>query len=226
LNIKTIAYIDGFNLYFGSLKGTSYRWLDIPALVKRICNEQSPCCELTAIKYYTADIKAKLSSRKDSSCKAQNDYHLSLQAYNSDRGLEFEIIKGKYNIRSKEYYAYQEPVNFDEKLSVWVPEEKQTDVAIAVDLLCDVMDDACDQVVVFSNDSDLAPALKAVKSRWPSKVVGVVAPIRGKGRQSSADLKQGADWTRDRINDHDLESSQLPDTVQTRKRVISKPEHW
>ncbi len=148
--------IDGFNLYFGSLKRTSYRWLDIPALVKRICNEQNPRCELVAIKYYTADVKAKLSSRKDVSCKAQNDYHLSLQAYNSARGLEFAIIKGKYNIRRKEYYAYQKPVHFDEKLSVWVSEEKQTDVAIAVDLLCDVMDDACDQVVVFSVASSTA----------------------------------------------------------------------
>ena len=29
LPIKTIAYVDGFNLYFGSLKGTAYRWLDM-----------------------------------------------------------------------------------------------------------------------------------------------------------------------------------------------------
>ena len=26
--MRTIAYIDGFNLYYGLLKGTPYKWLD------------------------------------------------------------------------------------------------------------------------------------------------------------------------------------------------------
>ena len=32
-SIKTNIYIDGFNLYYGALKGSPYRWLD----VKRLC---------------------------------------------------------------------------------------------------------------------------------------------------------------------------------------------
>ena len=226
MKIKTIAYIDGFNLYFGSLKGTPYRWLDLPGLVKQLCHEQNPNCELVAIKYYTADIKAKLSPHQDASCKAQQDYLLSLQAHSDAQNSKLEIIKGKYNIWTAEYYAFQEPVDFENKLAVWVAEEKQTDVAIAVDLLCDVLDGACDQVVIFSNDSDLAPALREVKSRWPSKTIGVIAPIRSEGRQPSADLKKIADWTRHEIRENELASSQLPDKVQTRKRIISKPEHW
>ncbi len=226
MNIRTIAYIDGFNLYFGSLKGTPYRWLDVPALVKQLCHEQSPNCELAAIKYYTADIKAKLSPHQDAACKAQQDYLLSLQAHSKAQNLKLKIIKGKYSIQAKDYFAFQEPVDFGNKLSVWVAEEKQTDVAIAVDMLCDVLDDACDQLVIFSNDSDLAPALGEVKSRWPGKTVGVVAPTRGEGRQPSADLKKIADWTRHGIRKNELESSQLPEKVQTRKRIISKPGHW
>lgn len=226
MKIKTIAYIDGFNLYFGSLKGTPYRWLDLPTLVKQLCHEQNPNCELVAIKYYTADIKAKLSPHRNASCKAQQDYLLSLQAHSEAKNFKLEIIKGKYSIRVKEYYASQEPVDFDNKLSVWVAEEKQTDVAIAVDLLCDVLDNAYDQLVIFSNDSDLVPALRTVKLRWPSKTIGVVAPIRGEGRQPSEDLKKIADWTRHGIRENELASSQLPDKVQTRKRAVSKPEHW
>ena len=226
MKIKTIAYIDGFNLYFGSLKGTPYRWLDLPKLVRQLCHEQNPNCELIAIKYYTADIKAKLSSHKDVSCKAQQDYLQSLQVHSKAQNSKLEIIKGKYNIRARQYYAFQKPIDFDKKLSVWVAEEKQTDVAIAVDLLCDAVDDACDQVVIFSNDSDLAPALRAVKLRWPSKTIGVVAPIRGEGRQPSIDLKKIADWTRHGIRENELASAQLPDKVQTQKRAISKPGHW
>ena len=226
LPIKTIAYVDGFNLYFGSLRGTPYRWLDLPALVQFLCHEQNPACELVAVKYYTADIKAKLSSHGEASCKAQQDYLLSLQAHSKANGAKLEIVKGKYNIQPKKYYAHQESVDFSQKLAVWVAEEKQTDVAIAVDLLCDALDNHCDQVVIFSNDSDLTPALTTVKSRWPNLKIGVVAPIRGEGRQSSADLKAIADWTRSGIKVNELQAAQLPNKVLTRKRAISKPEHW
>ena len=198
----------------------------MPALVKQLCREQNPHCELIAIKYYTAAIKAKLSSHGEASCKAQQDYLLSLQAHSKNSGIKLEIIKGKYNIQPKEYYAHQEPVDFAKKLAVWVAEEKQTDVAIAVDLLCDVVDNACDQIVIFSNDSDLTPALRSIKSRWPNIKIGAVAPIRGDGRNPSRDLKAIADWTRHGIKDIELANAQLPNKVLTRKRAIEKPGHW
>ena len=226
ISIKTIAYVDGFNLYFGSLRGTPYRWLDLSALVQGLCYEQNPACELLSIKYYTADIKAKLSSHGQASCKAQQDYLLSLQAHSESNGVRLKVVKGKYNIQPKEYYVHQEPVDFNQKQAVWVAEEKQTDVAIAVDLLCDAFDKSCDQVVIFSNDSDLAPALSVLKSRWPDIKIGIVAPIRGERRQPSADLKVIADWTRHSIREQELAGAQLPGKVITRKRAILKPEHW
>jgi hypothetical protein len=76
------------------------------------------------------------------------------------------------------------------------------------------------------NDSDLAPALHAVKSRWKNIKIGVVAPIRGEKRQPSADLKVIADWTRHSIKEQELIDAQLPNKVITRKRAITKPEHW
>jgi hypothetical protein len=30
--MRTNIYVDGFNLYFGALKGTPYKWLNIHAL--------------------------------------------------------------------------------------------------------------------------------------------------------------------------------------------------
>jgi len=220
--IRTIAYIDGFNLYFGSLKGTDYRWLNLEKLVKRICKEQNPKSEVISVKYFTADIKAKLSTRGNNSCIAQQNYLLSLQAHSSN----LEIIRGKYNIQPKQYYAHQEPVDFSLKHNVWQAEEKQTDVSIAVHSLCDVIDNECDQVVIFSNDSDLSPALEQIKSRKASIIIGVVAPIRGEGRQPSSDLRKFSDWTRTGIREEELKNSQLPDKVMTRKRTILKPEHW
>ena len=224
--IKTIVYIDGFNLYFGSLQGTPYRWLDVCALANRLCREQNPACELVLIKYFTADIRAKFSSRGEVSYRAQQDYLLSIQAYGKEQNAQLEVIKGKYNVQPKKFYAYRDPIDFNSKLAVWAPEEKQTDVSIAVHMLCDVMDQPIDQVVIFSNDSDLAPALRVIKMRWHGLKVGIVAPIRGEGRNASADLCEYADWTRRGISDEELAATQLPEKVRTRKRAITRPEHW
>lgn len=224
--INTIAYIDGFNLYFGILQGTAYRWLDVCALAERLCHEHNPASKIVSIRYFTADIKARYSPRGEASYRAQQDYLLSLQAHSRANNTELEVIKGKYNVQPKTFYVYRDPIDFDQKLTVWAPEEKQTDVSIAVHLLCDAMEKSIDQVVIFSNDSDLAPALRAVKVHWPSLEIGVVAPIRGLERKSSTDLSESADWTRRGISESELAATQLPERMPTRKRVIAKPEHW
>ena len=32
--MRTFVYVDGFNLYYGVLKGTPWKWLDLPAPVR------------------------------------------------------------------------------------------------------------------------------------------------------------------------------------------------
>ena len=34
--MRTFVYVDGFNLYYGALKSTSSKWLDLPALFAKI----------------------------------------------------------------------------------------------------------------------------------------------------------------------------------------------
>ncbi len=47
---KTYVYIDGFNLYYGALKKTPYRWLDLAEL----CRLMLPTSDVQRINYYTA----------------------------------------------------------------------------------------------------------------------------------------------------------------------------
>ena len=55
INMKrVIAYIDGYNLYYGLLKGTPYKWLDLVSFVKWFLR---PDQEIVGIKYFTAPIK-------------------------------------------------------------------------------------------------------------------------------------------------------------------------
>ena len=50
--MRTNVYVDGFNLYYGCLKGTSYRWLNLDTL----CRLLLPPNQIRRIHYYTARI--------------------------------------------------------------------------------------------------------------------------------------------------------------------------
>ncbi len=220
--MRTIVYIDGFNLYFGSLKKTPYKWLDIFALANLLGKEQNPKADIIQIKYFTADIKAKLSERGVKSCEAQQDYLLSLKSHTPI----IQIIKGRYSITEGSYHPYSEPVIFDKKVAVWKAEEKLTDVNIALHMLCDATDKLCDQIILFSNDSDLSPAIRIIKERHPEIKIGVITPVNDGDQKMNPYLKKDSDWLRHGIRTHELEQCQLPDKVITRKRKIIKPKHW
>jgi 6-hydroxy-3-succinoylpyridine 3-monooxygenase len=63
--MKTRVYIDGYNFYFGCLKGTPYKWLDPVSLVEilliRSGAPESVLDEL-AVKLFTADISERAAS--------------------------------------------------------------------------------------------------------------------------------------------------------------------
>lgn len=51
--MNTYVYIDGFNLYYGALKGTRYKWLDLKALMSRVLPSSH---NIIKIKYFTARV--------------------------------------------------------------------------------------------------------------------------------------------------------------------------
>lgn len=58
--MRTNVYVDGFNLYYGALRGTLYKWLDI----RRMCELLLPSHTIARIKYFTARISATPSATK------------------------------------------------------------------------------------------------------------------------------------------------------------------
>jgi len=49
--IRVSVYIDGFNLYYGALKGTSYKWINLVELSKQLVDANSV---INKVKYFTA----------------------------------------------------------------------------------------------------------------------------------------------------------------------------
>ena len=47
----TIVYVDGFNLFYGALKGSNHKWLDLESYFLKVRNNDD---KLLSIKYFTS----------------------------------------------------------------------------------------------------------------------------------------------------------------------------
>jgi hypothetical protein len=48
---KTFVYIDGYNLYYGRLRGTNFKWLDVVKLFRDILKEQDPEAHIDRVSF-------------------------------------------------------------------------------------------------------------------------------------------------------------------------------
>lgn len=110
---RVIAYIDGFNLYFGlkSEKLSKFYWLDPQKLSSNLLK---PDQELIETKYFTSRISAPPDKRK-----RQTTYLEALETL-----PDFRIFYGKYQMNPRKCRK----CGWDDI----IPNEKMTDVNIAV----------------------------------------------------------------------------------------------
>lgn len=224
--MRTVVYIDGFNFYYGRLKSTSFKWLNFYKLFdEHLIHTIAPESELLVVKFFTADIKANFSRLGKVSENSQRIYHNALSASPGD----LEIIKGYYSSEPSKPPVYKKPPNKDETVKVWKLEEKQTDVKMALSIYHDVVVNACDQVVICTNDTDLVPVLQLLKAHYPHIKIGAIIPTsKNSGRQANKSIIQLADWSRKYITDEELSSCLLPDIIPkpNGRGVYKKPEYW
>ena len=90
---RTAVYIDGCNLYYGRLRHTEPKWLDVVALLEGLLKVQDPAAVLAAVKYFTAPALAKFSAHGQNSMMAQQSYHRALEALHPRR---FSITYGTH----------------------------------------------------------------------------------------------------------------------------------
>jgi len=166
---KTIAYIDGFNLYFGLRdKGWQcYYWLNLWRLCHCLASQNQ---QLINVKYFTSRIK-----KPDDKRRRQNAY---LRALGMTNGIE--RIYGKYE---------DEPHTCPQcKYDYTEPGEKMTDVQLATHLVADGFRDRYDTALVISGDRDLVPADEVCRDELSTKrIVAAFPPMR-----SCDDLKRVA----------------------------------
>lgn len=219
--MATNFYIDGFNLYYGALKGRwpQFKWLDIGAF----CSALFPTHTINRIRYFTALV---IPPPEDPQIRVRQDIYLrALKTVPNLYVHEGWFIK-KNSLRKQFPLAYPEnrsPNSPPQSVYVQLPEEKGSDVNLASYLLLDCFQDDFDEAIVISNDSDLVTPINIVVTTF-HKPVGVVNPHH-KARRSAV-LQNVASWTFQTINRHHFSSSQFPPMLSDARGTITKPDTW
>lgn len=176
--LRTRVYIDGYNLYYGRLRGTAYKWLDplnlferqiLPSVLYQPGPDSGPAAISLlplGIKYFSACI-IESAAKADDSVACQDTYHNALTRLHPGR---IAVIKGYYSLTqvNQKVVSTENPKRWPrycESNLVWKLEEKQSDVNLALHLFDDALSGDIDQAVVVTNDTDIAPALEFVKRR-------------------------------------------------------------
>lgn len=225
--MRTHVYVDGFNLYYGALKGTPYKWLNLEALFDQVL----PRNDIRHIHYFTARVEARppdldIAVRQATYIRAlatlpRVTVHYGTFLASSARAPVLECgPDGRPLMHNGRLVVKRRPTGGVVMEWVHKTEEKGSDVNLAAHLIRDALKGECEYAVVVSNDSDLLTPIRMAQSDGGVKV-GLVPP-RPHG---SAELKRLVDFKRD-IRIHQLASSQFPNTLQDASGKITKPATW
>jgi uncharacterized LabA/DUF88 family protein len=154
---RVIAYIDGFNLYFGlrERRWKRFYWLNVRQVALNLLRSDQT---LAATKYFTSVVSAP------------PDKHRRQATFLEALGTlpDFSIYYGHFladTITCRRcghtYTAHR---------------EKMTDVNIATELLSDAFTDRFDVALLISADSDLVGPIQKVRHLFPEKRIIVVFP--------------------------------------------------
>jgi uncharacterized LabA/DUF88 family protein len=162
--VRVVAYVDGFNLYFGlkARYGRKYLWLDLQALAVSLLR---PGQELERVSYFTARV------RNDPEGARRQSVYLDAFASHSP---QVNLIEGRFQ---------EKPRSCRGCGARWTGyEEKETDVNIAAAIIEDAVMDVYDTALIVSGDSDLCPAIAAAKRLRPEKRLSRPSRLEGTPR--------------------------------------------
>ena len=218
--MRTAIYVDGFNLYYGSLRKTQYKWLDLPCLFDRLL----PGRNIAYIRYFTARVTPR---PHDKQAPVRQDAYLHVVRSMPNVTLHEGHFVDRETLLPQFPFAYRNavyPTDPPQNVQVMRSEEKKTDVNIATWLLVDGYEDMFDEAILVSNDSDLVLPIEMAITKL-GKQVGIINPQkRGK---VSRHLEKVAPVLLREINKSAMRACQLPDPViLPNGRKVYKPASW
>ena len=207
--MKANVYIDGFNLYYGRVKGTPYKWLDLAAM----CRLLLPRDTINRIRYFTALIQPRPG---DPQAPQRQQTYLRALATIPNLSIHY----GHFLTQPVWLPFANPPARSPRTVEVLRTEEKGSDVNLATLLLTDAFDGDYEVAVVISSDSDLKLVIEIVRNKL-GLPVGVLNPQK----VTSWALQKTATFYRS-IREGPLKASQFPITLTDAQGTITKPAGW
>jgi hypothetical protein len=208
--MRTIIYVDGFNLYYRMLRGRpECKWLN-PLKLAEVCLK--PNNDIVHLRYFTA----RVSGRTDPEAPGRQQRYLKALTTVPNLSIHF----GSF-LSSTKFAGLVHPPDFrpapaspmaepwPDVVKVHKTEEKGSDVNLACHLLLDAFRQRFDVGVVLSNDSDLVEPIR-IATQDLGCTIGLLSPV---GNPNPA-LRQASSFVR-RINTADLVAAQFSDIVVT-----------
>lgn len=219
------AYIDGYNFYYGVLKGTNLKWLDPVALVDKLLPEY----DVDVVKYFTARIARNPWNDAERLRQiAYLDALSTLPRLRCTEGYYRERIKKKSLINPKEFGLSKSETWPMPRVNVLDQEEKGSDVSLGAHLVLDGCRGEYEVAIVVSNDADLYEPVRLVREELNLQVRAVVpATSRTKKYRPASvwrgrvdgDVISSLSWPL-------LRAAQLPDPAPGAMGPVSKPAPW
>lgn len=220
--MRTMIYVDGFNLYYRMLeKRPDLKWLNIKQVAEKVLRPEN---QIIGIRYYTA----RVSGRIDPHAPARQQIYFDALATIP----EISLHMGSF-LSSRKFAGLVHPPSFRPPLAQQLPqpwpavvrvhktEEKGSDVNLASHLLLGAFRNAYDVAVVLSNDTDLVEPIR-IATQELGKVVGLMSPVDNPAPQ----LRAVASFLR-HIRISDLATSQFPNPVRLPDgRNLVRPATW
>ncbi len=221
---RTSVYIDGLNLYYGLLKGTPFKWLDLKAMVSSVLpQEKNKHYQINSLKYFTT--KVKEFPGNPGTAFRQKIYLRALQFMIPELTAYYGHFLVNTMIR-----PLVKPITSDDGkeirfVYVYHPQEKGSDVNLAVHLVNDALLDKYDWAVAVTNDSDLSEAFRLVKER--GKHIFLIPTFSRTGpnvmRKPTPNLLRYTDRFR-LVKTSTLKKCQLPEVIPGTN--IHRPAEW
>jgi hypothetical protein len=210
---RAVFFVDGFNLYHSIseaaklLPGQQLKWLDLPSLCKSYLHQIGNGAILSGIHYFTA-FADHLHDRNPGKPQRHRAFVRALTA----RKVNAHISR----FRRRKVWSHE--------LDRWIAayEEKETDVAIACQVLTLAMEDQLDVAVLVTGDSDFAPVYRAFSKHFAHKQLIFAFPFA----RASKELKQLSNQSFT-ISKEGYAKFQLPDKVRLPSgKFVRIPDVW
>ncbi|MEI6074439.1 MAG: NYN domain-containing protein [Verrucomicrobiota bacterium] len=153
---KGIVYIDGYNWYHAIFKHyPEWKWLNIQSFFEQTRHRE----EIITIKMFSALMKHDADARD-----RQEKYFAALRTL-----PKVQLIMGDFQPRTVTCRANcQKPYV--------IQDEKKTDVNLAVEMIGDAVNGACEHMIIVTGDSDVQPAVEWIARNRPAIKLSVYVP--------------------------------------------------